>query len=287
MKNILLITLLAFDVILISSCSKDEPDCTDFTNPLCANYNPCHDQKITSADFQTACVVLSDKYETITSQEDTFYLGSSIVFKALQEDALSYEWKIGDDDRTFTEQEFSLNFGNDSASLFNRPLPIRLIVTRTPNTACFSTDNGIDTLTKYIYFVSRHEVAHKNFMGTWVGSLEAKPDDIYEIEISDTIAQYGQPWEFSYYQLRFKNLDNEGNGTCFLQQTAGGIFYNNFYIWDFISPNYATCQRINLSGPQGVYGNIDETGNLRIEWTQWLAPDYKKSAKYIFTGRKK
>jgi hypothetical protein len=286
MKNNFFLILSIF-VIIIGGCSKDEPDCTDFTNPLCANYNPCHDQKITSADFQTACVVRRDKYKTITSQEDTFYLGSSIVFKALQEDALSYKWKIGDDDRTFTKQEFSLDFNpSDSVSLFNRPVPIQLIVTRTPNTACFPTDDGIDTLTKYIYFVSRHEVTHKKFVGTWVGSLEAKPDDIYEIEISEEIDQYSLPWETSYYKLSLQNLDNEGDGTCLFKNYAG-LFYNNFYMSDFITPNYIACQRINIATPLDLYGNIDEAGNLRIEWTQWLAPDYKKSAKYIFTGRKK
>jgi hypothetical protein len=286
MKKTILFLLFSGLIVAIG-CNKDEPDCTDFTNPLCSNYNPCHDQEATSADFQTDCVVRRDKYKTITSQEDTFYLGTSIVFTALQEDALSYEWKIGDDDRTFTEQEFSLDFNpSDSVSLFNRPVPIQLIVTRTPNTACFPTDDGIDTLTKYIYFVSRHEVTHKKFVGTWVGSLDAEPDDIYEIEIFEEIDQYSQPWESSYYNLVFVNLGNEGDGTCIFKNYTG-LYYNNFYVGDFVSPNIVECQRINLTSQQGIYGNIDEAGNLRIEWTQSLAPDYKKSVKYIFTGRKK
>jgi len=62
--------------------------------------------------------VKSDKYETITSEQDTFYLGGSIVFRAEQEDADSYEWKIGDDERVFTEREFSLRFEfSDSVTL--------------------------------------------------------------------------------------------------------------------------------------------------------------------------
>jgi hypothetical protein len=287
MKHIIKLLLLGLFITLFAACDDEAPDCTDFTNPLCSNYNPCHDQQATSADFQTACVVRRDKYKTITSQEDTFYLGTSIVFTALQEDALSYEWKIGDDDRTFTEQEFSLDFNpSDSVSLFNRPVPIRLIVTRTPNTACFPTDDGIDTLIKYIYFVSRHEIVHKKFVGTWVGSLETKPDDIYEIEISEEIDQYSQPWETSYYKLSLKNLDNEGDGTCLFNNYAG-LFYNNFYMSDFITPNYIACQRINLATPLDLYGNIDEAGNLRIEWKQQLSPDYIKTEQRVFNGRKK
>jgi hypothetical protein len=287
MKNNFFLILSIF-VALISSCSKDEPDCTDFTNPLCANYNPCHDQEATSADFQTACVVLSDKYETITSQEDTFYLASSIVFKALQEDALSYKWKIGDDDRIFTKQEFSLVFNpSDSVSLFNRPVPIQLIVTRTPNTACFPTDDGIDTLTKYIYFVSKHKRGHKKFLGTWIGSQEDKPDDTYEIEITDEPVIINITGVPSYYKLKFKNFDNEGDGTCLFVEMGVGPQYNNFYIGDFFSPDFVTCQRVNATSPLGVYGNIDKAGNLRIQWTRALAPNYTETVKRVFNGRKK
>jgi hypothetical protein len=269
MKNTFFLLLSIF-VILIAGCNKDEPvACTDETNPECPNYDPCHDAESTSADFETACIVVSDKYQKITSQEDTFYLGANIQFTAKQEDVLSYEWKIGDDDRVFTEQSFSLTFNpSDSVILFNRPVPIRLIVTRTPNTSCFPADDGIDTLTKYIYFVSIHEVSHKKFLGTWVGSREDKPDEIYEIEITDTPAIYLISGIPSFYKLVLKNLDNDGDGTCIMQQSSGGVRYNNFYIYSFISPNYSMCQPINVSGPYGVYGNIDELGNLRMKWKQ-------------------
>jgi hypothetical protein len=288
MKNTFFLLLSIF-VILIAGCNKDEPvACTDETNPECPNYDPCHDAESTSADFETACIVVSDKYQKITSQEDTFYLGANIQFTAKQEDAISYEWKIGDDDRVFTEQSFSLTFNpSDSVTLFNRAVPIQLIVIRTPNTDCFPTDDGIDTLTKYIYFVSIHEITHKKFLGTWVGSREDKPDDIYEIEISDEPEIDGPSGIPSFYELQFKNFDNEGDGSCLFQQSTGRVSYNNFYIGDFFSSNVLECQRVNLTSPSSVYGNIDEAGNLRIEWSRSLPPDYSGVVKRVFNGRRK
>lgn len=284
MKNIFILLLSIF-VIVIAGYNKDEPvACDDETNSECPNYDPCHDQEATSADFKTAVVLADTKYEFVTAEEDTFYFGSKVLFTAKEENALSYQWTIGDDDRVFTEQEFSLRFElSDSLSLSNRPIPIQLIITRTPNTDCFPSDDGIDTIIKNIYFVSFHEVEHRNFIGTWIGSREDKPDEMYEIEIYDEPRLFSPAGVPAGYALIFKNIDNEGNRSC-LFITGSAARYNAFYVPDMGLPD-EDCQYSAPLTPDDLFGVIDKRGNLRIEWDRWEGSDTGR-IKYAFNGRR-
>jgi len=135
--------------------------------------------------------------------------------------------------------------------------------------------------------VSIHDTEHKNFLGTWVGSREDKPDEVYEIEITDIpdiVLTSGVP---SRYELVFKNISNEGDGSCTFEQGSGSVGYNTFSIRDFIMSNYFDCLHDNVTSPISVIGIIEKTGNLRIEWTQSYGPDYDESLKIVFNGRKK
>ena len=103
MKNTFIL-LLGIFVILITSCNKDAPvACTDETNIECPNYNPCLEEKLTNADFETATILVSTAHAFISVKEDSFYLGTPVLFTAKEEDVLSYEWTVGEDERVFTE----------------------------------------------------------------------------------------------------------------------------------------------------------------------------------------
>jgi hypothetical protein len=70
-----------------------------------------------------------------------------LMFNSVQFEAIgaydSYEWQVGTDERTFTDKKFSLRFMDDATG---STVPVRLIVKGKPNSTCFPSDNGIDTI---------------------------------------------------------------------------------------------------------------------------------------------
>ncbi|MFK7946308.1 MAG: hypothetical protein AB8G11_01870 [Saprospiraceae bacterium] len=287
MKNTFIL-LLGIFVILITSCNKDEPvACTDETNIECPNYNPCLEEKLTNADFETATILVSTAHAFISVKEDSFYLGTPVLFTAKEEDVLSYEWTVGEDERVFTEREFSLNFSlSDSVILLNRPFPIQLIVTRTPNTDCFPSDDGIDTITKNIYFISQFEQSHKQLKGIWIGSMEHELDKVYEIEMYEEASQNGRPWQNGYYNLIINNLDNDGDGSCGYE--INSVAYSSFYENQSWIQNLSECQRSSGIQPSSIFGKIDKNGDLRIEWVQrTLVDGTYENLERVFNGRRK
>ena len=120
--------------------------------------------------------------------EDVFLMNNFITFEAEDSTALSYEWKIGDDDRVFTTKKFSLRFKeNDLGAV--RKLDIRLIIKKTP-ASCNAGDNGIDTLVRKVnfnYMVGagswRTEPDQWAMYGKYLGYNEDEPDKKFVIEI--------------------------------------------------------------------------------------------------------
>jgi hypothetical protein len=185
MKNLLWFLLLGG--LLMMGCSKDDEvvDCDDFTNPACSNYNPCHDQTEVSAEF-IAYIEPSYRHDTPEGIEmriisDTFLYGNQIIFEAKDEHAKSYKWKIGTDDRIWTTSSVSLLFARVDSLSYKDGITVQLIVEKDPNTACFPNDNGIDTVTRHIAFVS--SFSRLPFTGTWRGTNSVRPDITYDLEI--------------------------------------------------------------------------------------------------------
>jgi hypothetical protein len=185
MKNLLWFLLLGG--LLVIGCAEDcedfmNPDCpnycVDITNPNCPNYDPCYGVAATSAEFESYTFV--GTYDELKIVADTFRYNNTVTFRTKEEEGKTYEWKIGNDGRTWNTSSVSLRFvENDSISL-RLGIPVQLIVRKTPNTACFPNDDGIDTLQKTIYFRNEWESA---FFGKWRGTNTADPDSVYIIEI--------------------------------------------------------------------------------------------------------
>jgi hypothetical protein len=106
---------------------------------------------------------------------DTVITENFVVFRA-DTTYESYEWKIGDDLRTFTSREVSLRFMQPQSSV-----QIRLIAKWKPNKTCFPQDDGVDTVYKYLTVVDKKL---NPIFGKYEGALVSNPIDFYTVEIT-------------------------------------------------------------------------------------------------------
>lgn len=248
MKSVSLITFgLLFVVLFLSGCKDKEPaPCTDPTNSLCPNYDPCYRQKIpVTAEFDfmgydgavfpggANLVFGRPGFEQFNQQlnKDTVRIASSdtlfpvdVIFKARDASAESYEWRIGTDPRTWTTRKFSLDFPCEDLGGLPKQIPITLITRRLKDTTCGVAKHVLqDTFTKILYFIRQME--KPLWMGKFRGSMVSNPGAIYDIDLSLTptnlpdndpcyfpkryiAGQFNQEWT---RDLIIKNLFNTGH----------------------------------------------------------------------------
>ena len=145
----------------------------------------CEGSKRTSAEFKVYNELyyfdkengkIVEKIKLV--EEDTFML-SYVTFEAFDPNAQSYEWTIGSDPRKRTEKKFTLFFDKPGV-ISENPLPIKLKVTKTPDTKCFPNDTGSDSVIRKIYFLPQDKWP---VYGKYFGSDNTKPNEKYTIEI--------------------------------------------------------------------------------------------------------
>ncbi len=232
-NNINILGLLLIFCISLIAC-----DCEDPTNPDCSNYDPCWELEQPNIDFEMG-TVYSDPYYELKFPSDTVLYGT-IYFNANIENAVSYQWKVGTDTRTWNSKEFTLYFNDtDSATLRLAPIMVTLIVERQPNNLCFPDDDGIDTISKYLHFRSDWE---STVWGTWEGYRDSLTNDIYQLKIANIadsphsnsrstfiFNQYGEGedchHEYTSYSLRgYRALYNKTQGEATNWETCGGPY---------------------------------------------------------------
>lgn len=162
MKIVHAILLTAAIALSASACSDDNitPD-------------PCADAKVVAARFK-----IEELVDTFARETDTALTIQFVRFSALEKYD-SYEWKIGYDERLFTDSTFTLNFALGSVNLGER-LPIRFIGKRAPRVDCFPYDDGIDTLVKSLVIVSKYE---SPILGLYRGVHLDEPADSFDVHI--------------------------------------------------------------------------------------------------------
>lgn len=148
-------------------------------------HNDCEGSLKTSAEFKTYNELYyydKENGKTIEKtklvEEDTFML-SYVTFEAIEQNAQSYEWTIGSDPKKRTEKKFTLFFDNPGV-ISENPLPIKLKVKKAPNTKCFPSDTGADSVTHKIYFLQRDKWP---VYGKYLGSDNTNPNEKYIINI--------------------------------------------------------------------------------------------------------
>ena len=162
MKTPISLTLLA--LLFMGSCNE---------NPTPPDpYDPCEYERPISADF----LILENVGDSLVAT-DSVLLYSFVTFRA-KGYATSYRWKIGEDERVFTDRKVQLRFLDDAVG----EIIVQLIVEGTPNTKCFPTDNGTDTV-EYTFHVV--EWGDAPIIGKYEGYFESNPakkDEIVELK---------------------------------------------------------------------------------------------------------
>lgn len=233
-------------LISISGCGED---CTDETNIDCPNYDPCHDAVETSAGFRFGYTVGTQAGGiNHTFYTDTFLPGQRIGFFADDEEAESYKWTVGVDDRTWDTPYFSLKFDKaDSLVLYSEPIEVRLITHRVPQTDCYPDDNGVDTSYRYIHFLR----PTNTFIGTWRGTLSENPDKVYDIKIYvDSNFILAPHQNINYDALYIDNLYNE-QMPCNIRHMDSNLFngyHRSFYGSMSKIQNLENCSDEHYSG---------------------------------------
>lgn len=125
-------------LLLVWACRKEKPELG------IGDKDPCGCASEVSADF----VIVESKYmpsnQGLYTLTDDITGGSTVVFDALEENA-EYTWYIGSE--ILTTKSVTRYFQNN---LVGQTLPITLVVRKQPNTTCFPSDDGYDSIVKYM-----------------------------------------------------------------------------------------------------------------------------------------
>jgi hypothetical protein len=271
MRNLWIICVLGIVGIGISSCDED---CTDETNIDCPNYDPCY-----GVEKQLAIIELGTTINDgatlppIRFEGDTVIYGG-VYFKTNIEDAISYKWTVGTDNRTWDKQEFSLVFNDDdSMTLRNNPILVTLIVERQAN-SCFPNDDGIDTLSKYLHFRSNWE---SKVWGIWEGYRDSL-NDIYQLEVRiDRSVQPQMPFPHPLDDVLFiYNQYNEGSD-CYHWYSGYPSFMGYRNLKDFYQGyawNWETCGGPYYRWNRKFNAEVNTSNDkIVISWEEWKYND--------------
>jgi hypothetical protein len=158
-------------VLIISvllGCCKDEPDCSTSM-----------ETKAYFEGYNTENLKLWQEIKYPLIENDTNWAHMTFVAKNI-ENATYYKWIIGSEEIENTPTVFRQGFPRDV------PVPITLIVKKTPNKICFPKDDGIDTLTKTYYFTDKQRRWYRED-GSYLyfrGSFSHKPMDSFTFYFS-------------------------------------------------------------------------------------------------------
>jgi len=224
---------LAIIIILSSSYSCKDDD-----------LDPCELEGVTpvSAAFTTS-FEMGWQDSTRRFEADTFINYFTIIFTAEQE-ANSYQWRVGDDPRIFDEKEFTLNFDGITGAI-----NVQLIIEATPNLDCFPNDNGKDTLNKQIHFVEKLD---SPMLGVYKGVVSSAPNDTFNIDIH-TFPPSNES----------NNINNFPNGCNRDEEGRIGFLLAYRHLVMKSPGNYIECPK-----PQG-WGTLNLNGILTLEYSLW------------------
>lgn len=169
--------------MLLIHCCKEE--CDDPTNRDCPNYDPCLSYEPANAEFMildslTGWICDGELFG-LSTEVDTLFVSNELIFRA-KHDNDTYQWKVGTDDRTWIEKEFSLDFGTNGTG----DIPITLIVSKNDPDGCLTAEERSDTLTKFVHlYFWNHSTADNAppIVGSYFGANEDMPSDTFTIEV--------------------------------------------------------------------------------------------------------
>lgn len=241
--------LLTVAIFFIGSCKDDD-----------INLDPCELEGVVpvSAAFTTSNET-GWQDSTRRFVADTFLNYSIIIFTAEQE-AASYQWKVGSDPRVFDSKEFTLTFTGIIGTI-----DVQLIIENTPNLDCFPNDDGRDTLNKQIHLVEKMD---SPMLGIYKGVVSSAPNDTFNIDIH-TFPPYNET----------NNINNFPNGCNRDEEERIDFFLGYRYIMFGYPGNYVECPK-----PQG-WGTLDLNGIVTLEYSLWNT-NIQQHVSDTFIGKK-
>jgi hypothetical protein len=138
MKKTMLYFLIA---AIFTACQKEQPALAD-------GQAGCDCAREVSAAFLQEEMATPIGWDKIRKTDtDTAYAEGNVRFYAVEENA-EYTWYIGSE--VLHEREVYRYFDN---STVGAPIPITLVVRKTPNNICLPNDDGYDSVTRYLTMV--------------------------------------------------------------------------------------------------------------------------------------
>jgi hypothetical protein len=241
--RILLLPLLAAALLLLANgCrEKKEADCFDPFNPACADYDPCLQKFRTEAEFglfsySTSSFSAGGHYLPYRDTIPVPHFGDARVYFHAEDERMSgYEWQVGFDPRIFTASRFSLLFSNNSGWI-----DVSLTTFHDKaDSSCFPGDSGEATVTKSYYLQPyENEVDGKPgwlalypIFGSYLGHVEATPQDTFQIEIT--------------YDIIRPSLNAILEGFPFGCSRLPGVHFSTHYLYAELEQG-SPCQRPHL-----------------------------------------
>ena len=255
----LFVSILICVFTVFIACKKDDSttdcSCYDPENPECVNYDPCTAKSPVTADFAIERHVLFAPFgDTFVDGGDKF--GGTLRFRAL-EDHAQYQWVIGYE--TLFTQEVTRNFSKVDLGL---EIPIKLTVTKEPDTVCFPEDSGVSTKIRKFQIVSKY--SDYDCMGTYRGVFNNTGDSV-DIFLTCN--------EDEYYLHCTSSAFNKDILKVHVKHEI-----TNYYIYIFG----------NGSDPSGYISYNPETNTLTMDYNHryTYSPVANEEDKVHFVGRK-
>lgn len=214
--------------------------CRDKPDPL---PDPCAGQRANPLTMQ-----FIEAFGTPTP--DTAVNNQPIVLRGPGAPYTSYKWLIGAiDQRT----------GRTAVVSFDRftlgPIPVRLIATRPPNTACFKNDDGVDTLTQTLTLVRERDLRAPIY-GKFQGANQDTPRDTF------TISTYEGP-DFRYPT----NPAIYSNYVAGIPKGCLNPYRYAGFTWRGLTAQSGGCTSLNITR-----GYITSRDSIRIEYRVQVSP---------------
>ncbi|MFD2785626.1 hypothetical protein ACFSX6_09165 [Hymenobacter rubripertinctus] len=252
MRSSLLPALALLGPLLLAGCRQDKDP----------QPNPCAAAQANPLSFR-----FLENYGTPTP--DTAYAKQDITFEGPGAPYTSYEWRVGNDARVFTDRQFSLYFYEKDAGDYR----VRLIARRPPNTKCFPNDDGVDTLTQVLSLVPR-SFRKGPIYGKFQGSNTDAPKDTFTIRVFQG-PNYVYPNDPAVAPYDY--LHNIGRG-CQSPYFSIGLTWRGI---DFI---YGRIDFRCLE--ESGRGYLTTRDSIRVEYTQYTSTTDLKRVSRVFLGRR-